>query len=184
MNIKQAKKEITQSRSKYQIEKFVLGQHHSQEMQYLQLVIEADGLMNSIKEMELQIKKAKAEAEELRATGKKSDSIEAEIKELTIETLEVNVIGNKRELSYMEELFEAYPKFTRDEIEDAQKSYWETRLMRTAQFQMLARQGGVDWAQLEALQQANVIEQSFSVIPSFNYMTDEHKTLQIGEKND
>ena len=157
MNIKQAKKEITQSRSKYQIEKFVLGQHHSQEMQYLQLVIEADGLMNSIKEMELQI---------------------------TIETLEINVIGNKRELSYMEELFEAYPKFTRDEIEDAQKSYWETRLMRTAQFQMLARQGGVDWAQLEALQQANVIEQSFSVIPSFNYMTDEHKTLQIGEKND
>jgi len=182
--IQKARQEISQSRSKYQLEKFVIGQHHSQEMQYYQLVIEADGVINSIKESELKVKKLRAEAEELRETGKKSDSIEAELKELSITSLATHITGSKRELVYLHQLFSDYPKFTRDEIEIAQADYWETRLVRTAQLQMLSRQGGVDWAQLEALQQANIIEEGLLAIPSFNHINDQHNKLQIGEKND
>ena len=182
--IKQARKEISQNRSNYQLEKFVLGQHHSQEMQYYQLVVEMDGLLNAIGETELRIEKIRAEATELRDTGKKSDSIEADIRELSIESHQNTILGNNRELLHMQELFDCFPKFTREQIEAAQPDYWETRLTRTAQLQMLSRQGGVDWAQLEALQQANIIEQGLVTIPTFNFITDEHNKLQLGANND
>lgn len=184
MDFYEAMREITQSRSNYQLEKFVVGQHHTPEMQYYQLVLEASALTNSLKNVKLQIKKLDAEITELNSTGKKSDEVEAEIKQLSIFDLEHSIIGAERELKYLTQLFDQYPKFTRQEIESAQKEYWETRLTRTAQFQMLSRQGGVDWAQLEALQQANFIEDGLAQIPTFNYITNTHNKLQIGEKDD
>jgi hypothetical protein len=182
MTIEAAIKEIRQSRSRYQLEKFVLGQHHSPEMQYYQLVLEASGLISAIKESELNIQKLKAEAEELRETGKKSDAIEAQIKELRVEDYELNLIGTRRELGYLKELFEQFPKFSREEIEAGQKDYWETRLMRVGQLQMLSRQGGVDWAQLEALHQANIIEQALLEIPSMSHLQNNTMTLPIQER--
>lgn len=184
INIKQAAKEITQNRSNYQLEKFVLGQHHSPEMQYHQLVIELNGLLKNKKETELRLKKIKAEAEELRATGKKSDAIEAEIKELSLEDMENTLFSQQREIDHLQALFDASHKYSREEIEAAQKDYWEQRLTRVAQLQMLSRQGGVDWAQLDAIQQANIIEKALVEIPTFNYITDETNKLQLGEKND
>ena len=175
MNIEQAKSEITQSRTKYQIERFVIGQHHSPEMQYRQLVTEAYGLKQTIKESELRIEKVKAEAAELRATGKLSDCIEAEILELKLEDMQNHIAGSKRELAFMEELFEQYPKYSLEEIEAAQQDYWETRLTRVAQLQMLSRQGGVDWAQLEAVYQAGIMEQALMQIPTMNHLIDEKK---------
>jgi len=170
MNIKQAINELQQSRSKYQIERFVIGQHHSPEMQYYQLCQEANGVIGSIEETRLRIKKVIAEAEELAETGKKSDAIEAEIKLLSIEGLERHLIGSQRELAFMEEMFEQFPKFTRGDIEAAQKEYWETRLTRVAQLQMLSRQGGVDWAQLEAVYQAGIMEQALAEIPTMSHV--------------
>jgi hypothetical protein len=186
MNIETAIKEIRQSRSRYQLEKFVLGQHHSPEMQYYQLVLEASGLISTIKETELTIEKVKAEAEELRETGKKSDAVEAKIKEMSIEDLELHLIGSKRELDYLKELFEQFPKFSREEIEAGQEQYWETRLTRVAQLQMLSRQSGVDWAQFEALSQANIIEKALLEIPTMSHLRDDTMTLptQKREIND
>lgn len=179
MDIKEALKEIRQNRSDYQLERFVVGQHHTPEMQYVQLVVEASGLIDSIKETELRILKVKAEAEELRETGKRSDAIEADIRELALEGLELQLIGNKRELSHLEKMFEAYPKFNREEIELAQKDYWETRLTRVAQLQMLSRQGGVDWAQLEAVYQAGIMETALQEIPTMHHLVDEKKVESL-----
>jgi hypothetical protein len=171
MNIKDAIKEITQNRSKYQLEKFVIGQHHTPEMQYYQLCREALVVMNSIEQTKLKIEKVKAQAEELRETGKKSDAIEAQIMELSIPSMEENLISSQRELDFMQEMFDEFPKFTRQEIEDAQQDYWETRLTRTSQLQMLSRQGGVDWAQLEAVYQAGIIEQALAEIPTMSHLS-------------
>lgn len=170
MDIKNAIWEISQNRSNYQIEHFVVGQHHSPEMQYLQLCREASVVIDSIQETKLQIEKIKAQAEELRATDKKSDAIEAQIIELRITGLEEHLISSKRELVFMQEMFDNFPKFTRKEIELAQKDYWETRLTRVAQLQMMSRQVGVDWAQLEAVYQAGIIEQGLAALPSMNYL--------------
>ena len=182
MNIKDAIKEIRQSRSRYQIEKFVIGQHHSPEMQYYQLCVEMYVLINTIEETKLRIEKVKAECEELRETGKKSDAIEAQIKERSIEELENHILGSERELAFMQELFDRYPKYTREEIEEAQPAYWETRLTRVAQLQMLSAQGGVDWAQLEAIYQANIMEKALEQIPTMNFVEDRDEVLIIESK--
>jgi hypothetical protein len=182
MDIKDAIKEIRQSRSRYQIEKFVVGQHQSPEMQYYQLCVEMNGLINTIKETKLRIQKVQAEAEELRETGKKSDAIEAEIKEMSIEELENHILGSERELAFMQELFDQYPKYTREEIEEAQPAYWEQRLTRVAQLQMLSAQGGVDWAQLEAIYQANIMEKALEQIPTMNFVEDRPEVLIIENK--
>jgi hypothetical protein len=170
MELKDRIKEIQQSRSRYQIEKFVAGIHHSPEMQYYQLCIETNQVIGSIEETELRIEKIKAEAEELAETGKKSDAIEAKIKLLSIDPLEAHLIGSKRELEILEELLAKYPEYSRKEIEAAQKDYWETRLTRTAQLQMLSRQGGVDWAQLEAIYQAGIFEKAINEIPTMSHL--------------
>lgn len=181
--IKKAIADIKQSRSKYQIEKFVIGQHHSPEMQYYQLCIEINGVINSIEENKLRIEKKKAECEELRETGKKSDAIEAKIKERQIEEIELNIIGSERELEFMQELFDKYPKYTREDIEAAQPSYWETRLTRVAQLQMLSAQAGVDWAQLEAIYQASIMEKALEQIPTMSLLEDRDEVLIIDSKN-
>lgn len=189
MTIEQAIKEIIQSRSRYQLEKFVVGQHHSPEMQYYQLVIEAHNMIHAIKETELTIQKIKFQAQELRETGKKSDEIEAQIKELSISLLESNLIGQKRELEFMEDLFSQFENYTREQIEKAQPDYWRNRLMRVGEMQMLARQGGVDWAQLEALYQADLLPQAITEMPTMAHL--EGKSNQLftakvlkGEIND
>jgi hypothetical protein len=155
MTPREAIQQIKQSRSRYQLEKFVVGQHHSPEMQYYQLLLEIETLYGALEETQLQIRKLQAEAEELRETGKKSDGVEAEIKERRVFYLEQNTLGTKRELSHLEEMFNEYPKFTRDQIEAAQPDYWRDRLIRTAQFQALS--GGVSWAQVEAIWQAGIL---------------------------
>jgi hypothetical protein len=181
MNINEAMAQISQSRSRYQIEKFVIGQHHSPEMQYYQLVLEASGLISSIPETELRIEKLKAEAEELRETGKKSDSIEAKIKELAIPSLQNNLAGQRRELAFMEELFLQYENYTREQIEATQPDYWRNRLMRVGEMQMLARQGGVDWAQLEALYQADLLPDAITEMPTMVHLEGKPRTLLTAE---
>jgi ketol-acid reductoisomerase len=155
--------EIKQSRSKYQLEKFAIGQHHSPEMQYYQLLLEMETLYEALEENGLRVEKLLAEAEELRETGKKSDAIEAIMKERAAERIEQSAIGAKRELAFMEELFEKYPKFTREQIEAAQPDYWRERLIRTAQFQALS--GSVTWAQVEAIWQAGVLPELLDSSP-------------------
>ena len=181
MNIQEAIREIQQSRSRYQLEKFVIGQHDTPEMQYYQLCIEANGAIEAIKETELRIQKIQAEAEELRETGKKSDAIEAKIKELSITGLETQLIGQKRELEFMEELFSQFRKYTREEIEAAQPEYWHNRLMRVGEMQMLSKQGGVDWAQLQALYQADILHEAVMKMPTMAHLDGKPEHLLTGE---
>jgi hypothetical protein len=82
----------------------------------------------------------------------------------------------------MQKLFDQYPKYTREEIEEAQPAYWEQRLTRVAQLQMLSAQGGVDWAQLEAIYQANIMEKALEQIPTMNFVEDRDEVLIIESK--
>jgi hypothetical protein len=155
MNIQEAIDQIQLNRTRYQMERFVVGQHHQPEMQYRQLLSEADVLLGTIKETELRIRKIEAEVEELQATGKKSDAIEAEMKELSLPSLHRHIKNARRELGILEELFESYPKYTVEDIEAAQEEYWHERLLRTAHFQAMG--GAVTWAQIEAIWQAGFL---------------------------
>jgi hypothetical protein len=155
--------QIDQSRSRFQIERFVVGQHHTLEMQYVQLVRELAGLQDAVEEGELIASKLDAEAEELRESGKRSADIEAELKERQAVSVRRRLISTRREMRMMEELFATYPSFTRDDVEEAQEQYWKERLLRTAALQALS--GGVEWAQAEAVWQAGALPELLTANP-------------------
>jgi hypothetical protein len=182
MNIHNLRASIDQSRSRYQIERFVVGQHHTPEMQYVQLVRELSTLHDAYEEGLLRAEKMLAEADELRATGKKSDAIEAELKERGAASVRRGLEGTKREIGIMQDMLDGYPAFTRDEIEAAQEQYWQERLVRVAHMQALA--GGVGWAHIEALWQADALPELMTTNPLEALMTAGPPTLPGTENTD
>lgn len=122
--------EISQSRSDYQIEKFVVNQHDTDEMKYVQIIIEIQSFYYSVKNSILEMKKNKIKIDRLRATGDEIDEIEAQQIELGIEQSTINAIGIFRELKKLIEMLEKYPRFTREQIEQNQIEYWHKRMHR------------------------------------------------------
>jgi hypothetical protein len=179
MNIEEAIDQIQLNRTRYQMERFVVGQHHTPEMQYRQLLAEADTLLGTIRETELKIKKIKIEAAELRSTGKESDAIEADIRELGIKSLNRHLTNSRRELGILEEMFECYPKYSIEDIEAAQEEYWRERLLRTAHFQAMG--GAITWAQIEAIWQAGFLSELVGTNP--NDQLDKIKTVELPLSN-
>jgi hypothetical protein len=74
--------EVQQARSNFQLEKFVVNQHDTDEMRYQQTVIELQQLYYTIKTVSLEMKKTEIEINRLRDTGDEVDELDAQIKEL------------------------------------------------------------------------------------------------------
>jgi len=150
--------EIQQSRSNYQLEKFVVNQHETPEMQYLQTLIELQRLYYTIRSVSLQMKKAEIEISRKRATGDEIDEIEAQMKELNLEQTRVVGIGAFRELEKLLSIYDSFEhKYTREEIEAAQPEYWNKRLHRQATLEAI----GGNQAQaghLDSLRQIGALE--------------------------
>ena len=129
---------VTQSRSNFQLEKFVINQHPTKEMQYFQCILELQSMYYSIKTMELNIKKTEIEISRLRATNDEIDEIEAQIKELNLETTRLNLVSQFRELETLMEMLKTFPEYSREDIEKGQAEYWHIRLHRQADLQAMS----------------------------------------------
>ena len=68
--------------------------------------------------------------------------------------------GAERELAVLTDLFDESQKFTRDEIEHAQPEYWEKRLTRQTNLQIMS--GSVGWAQLDSMRQIGLLDEMVS----------------------
>lgn len=150
--------EIQQSRSNFQLEKFVVNQHDTEEMRYMQTVIELQQLYYTIKTVSLEMKKTEIEIARLRATGDEVDEIDAQIKELGLEQTRLVGIGAFRELDTLLAIYNSFEhKYTREEIEAAQPDYWNKRLNRQATLEAI---GGTQAqaAHLDSLRQIGAIE--------------------------
>ena len=145
--------EIQQSRSPFQIEKFVINQHQTIEMQYYQCVTEIQSLYYTIKSVTLDMQILQIKMTRLRESSDAIDELEAQKIELGLEQTRLVGIGAFRELETLLNIFESFPKqFTRQEIDEAQPNYWASRLERQATLQSLAgSQAGA--SHLEALGQ-------------------------------
>lgn len=130
--------ETQQARSEFQIEKFVIGQHATPEMQYYQCITELQNIYYTIKKVTLELKKQEIEIKRLRETGDEIDEIEAQIKELGIEQTRVIGVGAFRELEILLKIKERYPEYTREQIELSQPDYWQKRLTNQATMEALA----------------------------------------------
>jgi hypothetical protein len=156
--IEKAIAEVQQPRSRFQLERFVLGQHATPEMQYYQVCLELQDAIYKFKLSEISTKKAQIKINRLRATCDELDELKAQEIEIGLNNSKYAVIGAKRELAHLIEIWDSFQhKFTRDEIESAQPNYWQTRLTNNAKA-MLMGGASVNPAHIEAMEQAGVLD--------------------------
>ena len=156
MNISEAIAEIQQPRSRYQLIHFVIGQHDTPEMRFYQLCLELQDMGYKLRTAQLSVRKTEIEIARLLETGDELDAIEAEEKQVGLEQTQIVMRGAERELAVLTDLFDESQKFTRDEIEHAQPEYWQARLTRQTNLQMMS--GNVQWAQLDSMRQIGMLD--------------------------
>lgn len=150
--------EVQQPRSRFQLERFVLGQHATPEMQYYQVCIELQDMIYKYKLAEINKKKTDLKIERLRSTGDEMDELKAQEIELGQEQTRLAVIGAQRELAHLIEIWETFEhKYTREEIETAQPDYWQARLTNNAKAMLMGGQS-VNAAHIEAMEQAGILD--------------------------
>lgn len=149
---------VVQSRSNFQLKHFVIGQHDTPEMQYRQILIEAQDLLYKIKMAEFDLEKKKIRLEKLAKSDSKISAVKAKEVQLAIEYTLLTLEGAKRELFYLEELFKQYPKYTLDDIEDNQREYWEKRLSRQADLDTFSAQKGISVGNAQSMLDIGLIE--------------------------
>ena len=150
--------EIQQPRSRFQLEKFVLGQHATPEMQYYQTCIELQDMIYKYRSAEIQLKIQEKKITRLRATGDEIDELKAQKLELGIEQTRVGIIGAQREIAHLVDIWNSFDrKYSREEIEQAQPEYWTARLTENAKAMLM---GGVSVnpAHIEAMKQAGILD--------------------------
>jgi predicted transcriptional regulator len=156
--IEQAIAEVQQPRSRFQIERFVLGQHSTPEMQYYQVCLELQDLIYKYKLAQINEKKTKLKIARLRSSNDELDELKAQELELGLENTSLAVIGASRELAHLIDMWESFDhKYTRAEIESAQPDYWQARLTNNAKAMLMGGQS-VNPAHIEAMEQAGVLE--------------------------
>ena len=160
MNISDAIAEVQQPRSRFQLVHFVIGQHDTPEMRFYQLCLELQDMGYKLRMAQLGVRKTEVEIRRLVETGDELDAIEAEEKQVGLEQTRVVMLGAEREIAILTDLFDESQKFTRAEIEHAQPEYWHARLTRQTNLQIMA--GGVQWAQLDSMRQAGILEETIA----------------------
>lgn len=150
--------EVQQPRSRFQLERFVLGQHATPEMKYYQTVIEIQDAIYKYKLAQIAVQKSELKIARLRATKDELDELKAQELELGLAQTRVTMLGAEREMKHLIEIFDSFErKFTREEIEAAQPEYWQARLTNNAKA-MLMGGSGVNAAHIEAMEQAGVLD--------------------------
>jgi hypothetical protein len=156
--INKAIAEVQQPRSRFQLERFVLGQHATPEMQYYQTVIELQDMIYKYKLAQISVKKAEAKIAKLRKTNDELDELKAQEVELGLVQTRFIMLGAERELKHLTEIWNSFEhKYTREEIEAAQPNYWQARLTNNARA-MIMGGSGVNPAHIEAMEQAGVLD--------------------------
>ena len=160
MNITEAIAEIQQPRSRFQLVHFVIGQHDTPEMRFYQLCLELQDMGHKLRMAQLSVRKTEIEIARLLETGDELDAIEAEEKQVGLGQTRIVMGGAEREIAVLTDLFNESQKFTRDEIEHAQPEYWQKRLTRQTNLQIMS--GGVQWAQLDSMRQIGLLDEMVS----------------------
>ena len=150
--------EVQQPRSRFQIERFVLGQHATDEMKYYQVCLELQDMIYKYKIAQLNKKKSDLKIERLRSTGDELDELKAQEVEIGQAQTNYAVLGAQRELAHLIDIWNSFEhKYTREEIEKAQPDYWQARLTNNAKA-MLMGGASVNGAHIEAMEQAGILE--------------------------
>jgi hypothetical protein len=150
---------IITERTRYQLEHFVIGQHDTPQMQWRQILLEAQQLAFNIRMAELDIERKRIEAHKLLSTGDPLDAIEAEEKQIGIILTERTLAGARMEMSWLEELATTTGSYTTEEIESNQPEYWQLRLTRQADVEIYASQHSISAGNTQSMLNAGLLKQ-------------------------
>jgi len=156
MDIERALTEVQQPRSRYQLERFVLGQHDTAEMQFHQIVLELSIAIPNYRTALVSKRRMEREMHRLEVSDEEDADLDLEEKQINYAQFCAVLDGSERELAALMDIYNVVPHFTRTEIDHAQPEYWEKRLNRQAQLSIMS--GKIGWADLDALRQIDQLE--------------------------
>jgi hypothetical protein len=139
-----------QGRSQYQISNFVVGAHCSLERQFDQCVLELQMKYYHIKRADITRRKL------LKEIAEDVDPFVKEEKELDLEQLEIMIIGAIREFNHLYKIYQSMPKFTIEQLQEAESKYWLERITTQAQIEIDAH-GTIGTGNAEVLRQMDLI---------------------------
>lgn len=143
---------IAQSRSNYQLQHFVVGQHDTQERQYQQCLLELNTKLNNIKRDQIALKKLE------KKLSLEKDEDERSLIEIDIEEVSFGLKSQMREAGVLYSIFNALPKFSYQQLQEAEERYWHLRLSRQAEMDIAQRNLGIGTGNMEALRQAGLVD--------------------------
>jgi hypothetical protein len=169
--------EIQQPRTAYVLDKFVVGQHDTQETRYSQCVLELQVKYDNIRRAKLNKRKILIKIEELEKKGSEIDLIDADLMRIDLEEQDRAMLGALREFEALYKIWQSFPKkYTRQELDSSQPEYWHLRLQRQA-YQDMQATGRIGVGNHEALRQIGK-----ATIPEIGHVRDvEKKYLETGD---
>lgn len=142
---------INQSRTDFQIKNFVVGSHDTPTRQYQQCLMELHSktynLRRHIIERRKLVKKIDAE----------KDADDKELLCISLEELDFGIESEVREWNVLYGIFQEMPKYTFEDFQAGEEEYWQLRLARQAQEDLVAH-GRISVGNLDAMWQAKQID--------------------------
>ncbi len=156
MELSTAIAEIQQPRSRYMLETMTFGEHDTPEMRFYYCVIELNDKLHKFRLAEIGKERMEREMARLEESDEQDADLDLREKRAEYDFFMSVMAGGERELRDLFDIYEGMEHFTRKEIDANQQEYWEARMTRQTQMQIMA--GGVQWSQLDALRQVGLLD--------------------------
>jgi hypothetical protein len=142
---------INQGRTDFQLHNFVIGQHDTDSRRFMQCVMELQAKTFNLRRQLIQKRKL------LKKIDNTVDLDDKELFKIDHEELELSLEGQVREWNTLYAIFKEMPKFTHEQIQEAEEEYWQLRLARQAQEDICAT-GRISIGNVDAMWQAKQID--------------------------
>jgi hypothetical protein len=139
--------ELSQPRTNFALEHFVVGQHDMPGRQRTQVLAELQAMMFSLADTNDDITKAEIKLQRLSAWWyPKTVTTRMETSKLqrNIRSMQIQRNGRMRECEFLLGLLDKMPLYTREELEKEEAEYWQRRLLRQHFLQTRGDFGNLD----------------------------------------
>lgn len=141
--------DLSQGRSNFALEHFVVGQHDTPHRQRQQVIFELQSMMFELANISDEIKLTEIDIEELNSLNldgfeQKRNNIKIQQKIRSVEQMKIRLSGLLSECDFLYKLLNVIPKVTKEEFENQELEYWSKRLTRQHFLQLRGDFGNLD----------------------------------------
>ncbi|MBN2040746.1 MAG: hypothetical protein JW864_11935 [Spirochaetes bacterium] len=161
MNINEKMKQVPFGNSLFQIQNFIANQD-TPERSYRHVLLQLDAKSKAMKECSFRRRRKEIEIKETEEKLKTAEGYTKERLEIDLEEAQYQMDAEIKliedaviEIAAYEKILEKLGDFTREEFEQAERGYWEVRLLKNAQKEIATR-GTVDIGTMIALEQIGI----------------------------